>query len=74
LRQLADRGVACGIHYPIPIHLQQAYAGLGLRVGSFPVAERCAQELLSLPMFPELTSGQIQTVVTELKAVLSTAK
>jgi dTDP-4-amino-4,6-dideoxygalactose transaminase len=74
LRQLADRGVACGIHYPIPIHLQQAYAGLGLRVGSFPVAERCAQELLSLPMFPELTSGQIQTVVTELKAVVSTAK
>jgi dTDP-4-amino-4,6-dideoxygalactose transaminase len=74
LRQLADRGVACGIHYPIPIHLQQAYAGLGLRVGSFPVAERCAQEVLSLPMFPELTLGQIQTVVSELKAVVSMGK
>jgi dTDP-4-amino-4,6-dideoxygalactose transaminase len=60
----------CGIHYPVPVHLQEAYAFLGHRRGAFPVAERCADEFLSLPMFPELTSEQIQTVVTGLKACL----
>ena len=74
LRQLADRGIACGIHYPVPIHCQKAYAGLGLTFGSFPVAERCAQELLSLPMFPELTVEMVQTVARELRAVLAAGK
>src|SRR5581483_1958756 len=55
LQALGERGIACGIHYPKPIHLQEAYASLGLGVGSFPVTERCAGEILSLPMFPELT-------------------
>lgn len=71
LRMLADRGIGCGIHYPVPVHLQEAYGSLGLGRGSFPVAERCADEFLSLPMFPELTREQIETVVTELKAVLA---
>jgi len=70
LPQLAERGVSCAIHYPVPIHLQEAYRGLGLGRGSFPVAERCADEFLSLPMFPELKPEQIQRVVTELKACL----
>ena len=70
---LADRGISCGIHYPIPIHLQKAYRSLGLGPGAFPVAERCAEELLSLPMFPELTSEQIETVAREVKSLLSTA-
>lgn len=74
LRTLADRGIACGIHYPIPIHLQKAYRSLGLGHGSFPVAERCAEEFLSLPMFPELTPEQIETVVREIKTQLSLAK
>jgi len=67
---LSKRGVHCGIHYPIPIHLQEAYKGLGLAKGSFPVAERCAEEFISLPMFPELTQDQIETVARELTIAL----
>jgi dTDP-4-amino-4,6-dideoxygalactose transaminase len=67
---LARRGVHCGIHYPIPVHLQEAYASLGLAKGSFPIAERCADEFISLPMFPELTPDQVETVARELKAAL----
>jgi dTDP-4-amino-4,6-dideoxygalactose transaminase len=67
---LAKRGVQCGIHYPIPVHLQEAYAHLGLATGSFPVAEQCAHEFISLPMFPELTHDQIETVARELKVAL----
>lgn len=74
LQALADRGISCGIHYPIPVHLQEAYSGLGLGRGSFPVAERCAEEFLSLPMFPELTPEQIEVVGSELKANLSPAQ
>jgi dTDP-4-amino-4,6-dideoxygalactose transaminase len=74
LQALTQRGIGCGIHYPIPIHLQQAYRSLALGVGSFPVAERCANEFLSLPMFPELTPAQIEAVVQEVKsAVLASA-
>ena len=74
LQALAQRGIACGIHYPKPVHLQGAYRSLGLGLGSFPVAERCAGEFLSLPMFPELTPTQVETVARELKAVLPRAK
>ena len=74
LEALAARGVQCGIHYPIPVHLQEAYAVLGHRRGAFPVAEHCADEFLSLPMFPELTPEQLETVVTELKACLQPHK
>ena len=70
LEALGARGIMCGIHYPVPVHLQEAYAFLGHRRGAFPVAERCADEFLSLPMFPELTSEQIEAVVTGLKACL----
>jgi dTDP-4-amino-4,6-dideoxygalactose transaminase len=63
LRQhLADRGIATVIHYPIPIHLQKAYESLGHKRGDFPVTERAADEILSLPMFPELTDDEIATV------------
>jgi dTDP-4-amino-4,6-dideoxygalactose transaminase len=51
---LADDGIQTGIHYPIPIHRQPAYRDLGYLLGSFPVTERCAEEILSLPMYPEL--------------------
>jgi dTDP-4-amino-4,6-dideoxygalactose transaminase len=54
--------------------LQEAYRFLGCEEGSFPVAERCAQEFLSLPMFPELTNEQIQSVAPELKACVSGRK
>ena len=62
MQRMAERGVATGIHYPVPVHLQQAYRSLGYVEGSFPVAERCAAEFLSLPMFPELTANQVQMV------------
>ena len=70
LEALGQRGVACGIHYPKPVHLQKAYAALGKGRGSFPVTESAADEILSLPMFPELTREQVETVVRELKAVI----
>jgi dTDP-4-amino-4,6-dideoxygalactose transaminase len=66
LRALADRGIVCGVHYPVPIHLQAAYRHLGYRPGAFPVAERCAVEFLSLPMFPELTREQCEAVISGL--------
>ncbi|HVN70248.1 MAG TPA: DegT/DnrJ/EryC1/StrS family aminotransferase [Candidatus Binatia bacterium] len=63
---LKERGIATGIHYPIPIHLQAAYADLGLARGAFPKTERSADRLLSLPMFPELTGEQIDLVAEAL--------
>ncbi|MCE9614615.1 MAG: DegT/DnrJ/EryC1/StrS family aminotransferase [Lentisphaerae bacterium] len=71
LQHMAERGVSCGIHYPVPLHLQEAYANLGLRQGTYPVSERCASEVLSLPMFPELTDAQILYVAEQLRAVLA---
>jgi dTDP-4-amino-4,6-dideoxygalactose transaminase len=70
LQRMAARGVNCAIHYPVPIHLQKAYGFLGLGPGSFPVAEQCAKEFLSLPMYPELTEEQIRFVVDTLKESL----
>src|SRR6266699_2143251 len=74
LQAMANRGIACGIHYPIPVHLQEAYRFLGHQKGSFPVAERCAEEFLSLPMYPELTQTQLGAVVHELKTVLHASR
>jgi dTDP-4-amino-4,6-dideoxygalactose transaminase len=68
---LAEKDIHCGIHYPIPIHLQPAYKFLGYGTGSFPVAEKCAKELVSLPMFPELSKEQIQYVVHETKLFIA---
>ena len=70
LQEMAQRGIACGIHYPIPVHLQEAYRFLGHKKGSFPVAERCADEFLSLPLYPELTAEQIGIVARELRDLL----
>ncbi|MGH7453832.1 MAG: DegT/DnrJ/EryC1/StrS family aminotransferase, partial [bacterium] len=64
---LAERGIQCGVHYPVPIHLQRAFRFFGLGKGTFPVAEMCAEELVSLPVFPELTKAQIERVVGEIK-------
>ena len=67
---LTERGIETGIHYPIPIHLQLAYRDLGYRQGDFPVAEKLSGEILSFPMFPELTEEQIFFVVEQVKRFL----
>jgi len=69
-KYLADEKIGTGIHYPVPLHLQNAYKALGYEKGSFPVAEKVAPEILSLPMFPQLTAEQQQRVAA---AVLSFA-
>jgi len=66
---LVENDVFCGIHYPIPLHLQDAYSSLGYKKGDYPVAEKCCEQLVSLPMFPELTSEQISYVVEKIKNI-----
>lgn len=65
---LKHHGIETGIHYPCPIHLQPAYASLALSRGTFPVAERLSSEILSLPMYPELTEDQVQRVARTVQA------
>ncbi|KPV51458.1 erythromycin biosynthesis sensory transduction protein eryC1 [Kouleothrix aurantiaca] len=65
---LHDCGVATGIHYPIPVHLQRAFAELGYKAGDFPYAEQAANEVLSLPMFPELQKCQQDVVIAALQS------
>lgn len=64
---LDDNGVGCAVHYPIPLHLQKAYAHLGHQAGDFPVTEKAARECLSLPIYPELTDAQIHRVAEVIK-------
>jgi dTDP-4-amino-4,6-dideoxygalactose transaminase len=73
LAELSAAHVGSGIHYPTPVHLSEAYAGLGYRRGQFPVAEAAADRILSLPMFPHLTYAQQESVAEALhSAVAST--
>lgn len=66
MNHLKQKGIGTGIHYPIPLHLQKAYAHLGFQVGHFPVTERISETILSLPMFPGITSDQQEKVVREV--------
>jgi dTDP-4-amino-4,6-dideoxygalactose transaminase len=63
---LNEKGIGTGIHYPVPLHLQKAYESLGYRKGDFPIAEAVSEEIVSLPMFPQLTLEQQEMVVAEL--------
>ncbi len=67
MASLAEKDISCGIHYPHPVHLQEAYSRLGLAEGELSVAEQCAKELVSLPMFPELTEEQVNYVANHVK-------
>jgi len=69
---LDSKGIATGMHYPLPLHLQKAYSYLGYKKGDFPVTEHVAERLLSLPMFPELTREQIEYVVNSIKEFFNT--
>jgi dTDP-4-amino-4,6-dideoxygalactose transaminase len=71
IKALAEKDIHCGIHYPIPLHLQEAYKALGLGEGSFPISEKVASEFVSLPMFPELGQDQIEFAVREIGLVLT---
>jgi len=64
---LLERGIESKVHYPIPIHLQPAAASLGYKMGDFPVTERQSQHILSLPLYPELTENQIESVICAVK-------
>lgn len=64
---LERHDVGCKVHYPIPIHLQKAAAYLGYKKGDFPVTEKQSEQILSLPIFPELTNEQVETVITTIK-------
>lgn len=69
LSSLQDAGIGAGIHYPVPVHLQRAYAELGYRPGDLPVTEMLANEFLSLPIYPELLPEQVVEVVSALRNV-----
>jgi dTDP-4-amino-4,6-dideoxygalactose transaminase len=64
-------GIGTGIHYPIPLHLQKAYGNLGYKLGDFPVAEQVASEILSLPMYPQLTHSQQETIAQAVKICIA---
>jgi dTDP-4-amino-4,6-dideoxygalactose transaminase len=68
---LGEKGIATGLHYPVPLHLQKAYVHLGYKAGAFPAAEKAAARLLSLPMFPELTRNQIEYVADSIKEFMA---
>jgi dTDP-4-amino-4,6-dideoxygalactose transaminase len=63
-QKLQNQGIQTGIHYPIPVHLQKAYSDLGYKPGDFPKSEKAASEVLSLPMYPELSEAQVETVAS----------
>jgi dTDP-4-amino-4,6-dideoxygalactose transaminase len=73
-KHLAQAGISTGIHYPIPLHLQKAYAHLGYRQGDFPITEKLAFQIISLPMFPNLTVQQQERVVSEITSFTLAAK
>ena len=68
MEELKGKGIASGLHYPIPIHLQPAYAELGYRRGDFPVTEAYAEEIVSLPIFPELDDEKVAYVAEAVRA------
>ena len=65
---LTDRGIQTGIHYPVPIHLHKAFSSWNYSEGTCPIAEKLSKNIISLPMFPEITDEQIKTVANAIKA------
>jgi dTDP-4-amino-4,6-dideoxygalactose transaminase len=71
MRHLASENIGTGIHYPIPLHLQKAYAHMGFRNGQFPVSEKLANEIVSLPMYPQLAAERQVEVVEQVLAFVA---
>lgn len=67
-KELSEKNVATGLHYPIPLHLQKCFGNLGYRKGDFPVSERLANRCISLPMYPEMTDEQISFVANQVRS------
>jgi len=67
MEYLKEKGIGTLIHYPIPLHLQKAFSYLGFNEGDFPTAERFSREILSLPMFPELSEEEVKRVCREIE-------
>ena len=73
-KDLTAHGISTGLHYPIPLHLQKVYVDLGYVEGDFPITEKVASEILSLPMFPGLTPQQQTQTATQIKEFYSSFK
>jgi dTDP-4-amino-4,6-dideoxygalactose transaminase len=71
LKHLQDNNIGAGIHYPLPLHMQPAFAHLGYQHGDFPITESLAESIISLPLYPELTHAQMETVVDVVKDALN---
>lgn len=67
MQYLKEKNIGCGVYYPIPLHLQPAYAHLGHKRGDFPASERASERILALPMYPELSEEHVETVCRALK-------
>ena len=74
MKNLTAAGIGTGIHYPIPLHLQKAYATLGYSKGDFPTTENVAAEIVSLPMFPGLRANQQETVLNAVNSFALAAR
>jgi len=68
MQHLKEAGIGSAIHYPVPLHMQRAYASMNYSVGDFPVTESCATEIVSLPMYPQLSLEDLEKVVREVQA------
>lgn len=71
MAKLKEKGCGCGIHYPLPLHLQPAYAALGGKECDMPVAEQYAKQIISIPMFPELTREQVEEAASIIREVMN---
>lgn len=70
LKYLKKNNIFAGIHYPVPIHLQKAYEELNLKKGSFPITEKFSEQVLSLPIFPELKKSEIKYIADLIKSFI----
>ena len=69
--RLADAGISTAVFYPIPLHLQECFAELGYRAGDLPESEKAANEVLALPMFPQLTDAEVDRVAEAVRDAVS---